>query len=121
MLDFVSIEFETVFNCINFFHLCLEEELIEEHSGKFEGDILLSDRQKNVFRSWTNRNGLNNLSMRWSNGVVPVHLAPNHTVEQLEFIDKALRTIESVSCVRFVPHTTEKDFISMTVSRLEME
>lgn len=62
------------------------------------------------------RNGLVNITYRWPNKVVPVRLNPNHTTEQHAYINKALRTIESVSCIKFVWHSNQTDFIGMEVS-----
>lgn len=89
---------------------------MEERSGQFEGDIILNERQKRVIESGNTRNGLVDLSKRWPNKVVPVRLSPNHTKEQNDYIDKALRTLESISCVKFVWHTNQVDFVGMQVS-----
>lgn len=105
-----------IFSLFWYDHALAVGGLIEERSGKFEGDLLLSERQRNVIRGVNNRNGLTNLAMRWTNKVIPVLRTSNHTKEQNDLIDKALRTLESVSCVKFVWRTNEKDFISMHVS-----
>lgn len=90
-------------------------ELIEEQSGQFEGDIVLNQRQKDAIDGFNARNGLIDLSKRWPNKVVPVRLSTNHTKEQHDHIDKALRTLESIACVKFIWHTNQTDFIGMQV------
>lgn len=94
--------------------------MIEEKSGQFEGDILLNERQRDAIESGNTRNGLIDLSKRWPNKVVPVRLNSNHTKEQHAFIDKALRTLESISCIKFVWHTNQVHFIGMQVSIMNL-
>lgn len=78
--------------------------------------MVLNEWQRKSIDEINTRNGLVNVSRRWPNKIVPVRLSINHTKEQHDHIDKALRTLEKVSCITFVWHTNETDFIGMRVS-----
>lgn len=62
------------------------------------------------------RNGLISTKYRWPNKTVPYQLSMNHTQDQRNYIERSLKTIESNSCVKFVRHTNEADYIEITVS-----
>lgn len=116
-LQFLRISNEIYVNLSFYFETRsrLVGELIEEQSGQFEGDILLNQHQKDAIGGFNTRNGLIDLSKRWPNKVVPVRLSLNHTKEQHDYIDKALRTLESIACIKFIWYTNETDFIGMQV------
>lgn len=83
----------------------------------FEGDMILSQEQLNAI-SWgvTPLNGLIDTKYRWPNKTVPYLLTADHTKEQQNLIESALRSMESVSCVKFVRRTNENDYVEVTVS-----
>lgn len=83
-------------------------------SGKFEGDIVLTDIQSNYIFGM-GRNGLLNVTRRWLNKTVPYELNANHTIEQNDYIEKALNELSSISCISFVQRTNETDFIKLQV------
>lgn len=63
------------------------------------------------------RTGLVEERYRWPGNVVPVVLTEGHFDEaQTAHVYKALRTLESVSCLRFVNWTVEENYVRMTVS-----
>lgn len=69
-----------------------------------------------VMDSIAERTGLINTKYRWPNNVVPVRLTDGHfDAAQEAHVYQALRTLESVSCVRFVNYTSEPNFVQMTV------
>lgn len=93
---------------------------IEELSGQFEGDMVLTNDQmmlvQGIMDTIAHRSGLINEWYRWPNKTVPVTLHTGHfTAEHEAYIYKALRKIESASCVRFVNHTTEINYVELTV------
>lgn len=94
---------------------------IEELSGQFEGDIVLNENQYDyIFGSQMNRNGLINVTFRWPNNTVPYLLDYlNHTQEQRDHIEKGLRFIESVTCLKFVRRTNQEDYIQVQVEYLK--
>lgn len=63
-----------------------------------------------------NRNGIIASKYRWPNKTVPYQMSSNHTEAQQNYIKLGLRTIEAVSCVKFVRRTNEANFVNMTVS-----
>lgn len=82
----------------------------------FRGDMLLSkDQLEELFAPA--RNGLISTKYRWPNKTVPYLLSTNHTQQHREYIERILKTIESVSCVKFIRRTNETDYVEITVSR----
>lgn len=89
---------------------------MEELSGQFEGDIVLNKEQRDyIFGNGANRNGLIAERYRWKNNIVPYVLSENHTKEQQDYIEKGLGILQSISCLKFVRHTDEEDFIELRV------
>lgn len=85
-----------------------------EYGDHFEGDMILNDEQLDALTSNT-RNGLVSHQYRWPNKTIPYRLSKNHSKVQHDYIQLALETLESVSCIRFVQHTNERDYIHMSV------
>uniref|UniRef100_A0A182QCA5 Metalloendopeptidase n=1 Tax=Anopheles farauti TaxID=69004 RepID=A0A182QCA5_9DIPT len=87
------------------------DELAEELSGQFEGDIVLSEEQERSLLS-NKRNGLIAATYRWPGNTVPVMIVEeDFTVDQIEHIKRGLRLIETATCIRFVMRTNEADFV----------
>nr|XP_040234261.2 seminal metalloprotease 1-like [Anopheles coluzzii] len=87
------------------------DELAEELSGQFEGDIVLSEEQERSLLS-NRRNGLIATTYRWPGNTVPVMIVEeDFTPEQIEHIKRGLRQIESVTCLKFVTRTEEPDYV----------
>lgn len=61
------------------------------------------------------RNGLISTTYRWPNKTVPYSLTNELSEPQKTQIELALRTMESVSCVKFVERTTEPDYVDVIV------
>lgn len=76
--------------------------------------ILTEEQEEDLFGR--TRNGLIATKYRWPNKTVPYELSSNHTQEQRNYIEKALKTMESVSCLKFVRRTNEEDYVEMQVS-----
>lgn len=90
---------------------------VEELSGQFEGDIVLNENQyDHIFGNDLTRNGLVNVTFRWQNHTIPYLLDQyNHTQEQRDHIEKGLRFLEKVTCLKFVKRTNQRDFIQVQV------
>ncbi|XP_065090087.1 blastula protease 10-like [Ochlerotatus camptorhynchus] len=87
------------------------DDLKEEFSGQFEGDIVLTEEQENAIFSLS-RNGRVNLAYRWPNKVIPFVITEDHfTPEQVAHIHRGLRLIETQTCLTFKPLTDERDYI----------
>ncbi|XP_052892970.1 zinc metalloproteinase nas-14-like [Anopheles moucheti] len=85
-----------------------DENVLEEISGHFEGDIILSPEQSNAVQ-----NGYTALIdlKKWPNGIVYYTIDTTvFTFAQQNNIRIAMDQIELVTCVRFVPRTTQKGF-----------
>lgn len=89
-------------------------KIADEYGEYTEGDMRLTEEQIDDLFSPA-RNGLIKTKYRWPNKTVPYELNINHSKEQNEQIELALKTIESVSCMRFIKRTTEKDYIDIMV------
>ena len=79
-----------------------------EMSGQYEGDIVLPPPS-------VTRNGLRSTVYRWPRKRVPYIISTSFSSNQAQSIETALRTIESVSCVRFVKRSNEPDYVRVTV------
>lgn len=88
-----------------------------EYGNHYQGDMILNEEQSRSISIQT-RNGVIETKYRWPNKTVPYQLSSNHTKAQQDFIELGLRTLETVSCVKFVRRTTERNFVNMTVSIL---
>lgn len=86
-----------------------------EYGDYFEGDMILTEEQMEDLYSPA-RNGLISTKYRWPNKTLPYRLTHEHTKEQRDYIELALRKIESVSCVKFIRQTNQNEYIEITVS-----
>lgn len=62
------------------------------------------------------RNGLIATKYRWPNKTLIYQMSEALSKEQRDYIELALKTMESVSCVKFVRRTNEEDYVEITVS-----
>lgn len=83
--------------------------LEEEMSGYFEGDMDMSEEEINALNS---RTGLVDVKYRWPNNVVYYHLN-DQTDAQKAYIREALDEMEKHLCLKFVPRTTEKNYVDL--------
>lgn len=87
---------------------------IEELSGQFEGDIILTvEQEKAIFGK--ERTGLIELSRRWPENKVIYLLSDVFSTEQADYIRKGLNELEAISCLKFVQRTNEPNFVNVTV------
>lgn len=90
--------------------------VVGEYGDFFDGDMILDDEQMEDLFSPA-RNGLVSTKYRWPNKTLIYQMSEQHTKEQRDYIEKALKTLESVSCVKFVKRTNEQNYVEITVSR----
>lgn len=83
-------------------------------SDPFECDMRLTDEQIKMLYSPA-RNGLISTRYRWPNKTVPYTLPRDLSQPQKNQIELALRTMESISCVKFVERTDENDYVDVIV------
>lgn len=89
--------------------------IVGEYGDYFEGDMILTEEEIDELLSPA-RNGLILKAYRWPNKTLPYRLTYEHTKEQRDYIELALRKIETVSCVKFVRQTNQMEYIEITVS-----
>ncbi|EDV93001.1 hatching enzyme 1.2 [Drosophila grimshawi] len=78
----------------------------EELGSYLEGDIL-------VPRQITIKNGLTTQSSRWPKGVVPYEIRGNFNARDMATIQGAIAEYHKRTCIRFVPRSSESDYISI--------
>ncbi|XP_063698168.1 zinc metalloproteinase nas-4-like [Culicoides brevitarsis] len=84
---------------------------IEVYSGQFEGDIVLTQEQ---LESLMGKNGIIKETKRWINHTVPYVIKENNfNFEQINYIHKALRQLELVTCLKFVQWTGQQDYLEV--------
>ncbi|XP_052889308.1 seminal metalloprotease 1-like [Anopheles moucheti] len=77
-----------------------QDDLAEELSGQFEGDMVLDEEQLSAVRG--KRNGLINPNRRWPNRIVKYYIhEPDFTPEQVQHIELGVRLLQSQSCLTF--------------------
>lgn len=59
---------------------------------------------------------LHDINSRWPGHVIPYQMTIEHTQEQQGQIEKALRAIEAISCLKFKKRINESDYIQLSVS-----
>ncbi|GAB0098082.1 hypothetical protein DMENIID0001_137780 [Sergentomyia squamirostris] len=91
---------------------------IEELGSHFEGDILMTERQKQeIFDVMVDgKTGLLNPRYRWPNNILYYDYADEVTQIQREYIDGALRNMSGHTCLSFVRRTDETDYVWVTTS-----
>jgi hypothetical protein len=80
----------------------------EELGSYFEGDIL--------FPMDEGRNGLAKESTRWPNGVVPYVFHRSMSGSDQNIIERCMSEYHAKTCIKFVPRSSEKDYISFESS-----
>uniref|UniRef100_A0A182JMN1 Uncharacterized protein n=2 Tax=Anopheles atroparvus TaxID=41427 RepID=A0A182JMN1_ANOAO len=77
------------------------EDLAEEWSGQFEGDMVLDEEQLDIVRN--KRNGLIAQTRHWPNGIVYYYInEADFTPEQVQHVELGVRLLQTQSCLRFV-------------------
>ncbi|XP_061398645.1 hatching enzyme 1.2-like [Musca vetustissima] len=79
----------------------------EELGSYLEGDILVPTD------GVTTKNGLTTQSSRWPNAVVPYEIRGNFNGQDMAIIEHAIAEYHRRTCIRFVPRTSEQDYISI--------
>lgn len=86
-----------------------DEQNPEELGSYLEGDMLVP--------SVEGRNGLVKTSSRWPNGIIPFVIGSGFTSADRSIIQRAMDEYHSKTCLKFVPRTSEKDYISIESSQ----
>lgn len=79
-----------------------------------EGDILVTEPLRRALKagnSRTKRDIVSNKIKRWPDGVVPYKLDSSLNKDALKAIKEAIREFHQRTCVKFVPHTNEQDYL----------
>ncbi|XP_075158652.1 hatching enzyme 1.2-like [Haematobia irritans] len=79
----------------------------EELGTYLEGDILVP-KQGVIMK-----NGLTTQSSRWPQGIVPYEIRGNFNAQDMSIIEHAIQEYHRRTCIRFVPRSSEQDYISI--------
>lgn len=106
---------------------CVNQNLVAKRSVKvpdlseefFQGDIKLTDEQRDLMSNQREgRTGVRDIVVRWpktKSGLViipfTIDINSGYTRREIGSIKGAMKSIQSVSCVRFVPRHVEKDYL----------
>jgi len=93
----------------------IHKQKIEELSGQFEGDIILTkEQEQTIFGSPSSRTGLIDLTYRWPNNIIPYQYNGDLNEAQVALVEEGLRAIEvAAPCLKFVPRTNEVDYVAV--------
>lgn len=89
---------------------------IEEISGQFEGDMVLTLEQEAMALGREERTGLIDTNYRWPENTVIYEFSDIFSVAQKEYIELGMSRIEAISCIRFRERTTEINYVEVNVS-----
>lgn len=79
----------------------------EELGSYLEGDILIPNR------GVLTKNGITSQSSRWTNGIVPFEIRGNFNARDMATIESAMNEYHRQTCIRFVPRSAERDYVSI--------
>lgn len=82
----------------------------EELGSYVEGDILFTEKRPG-------RNGLAKHTARWPHGIVPFTIEGDFNGRDMALIEEAVMEYHRKTCVRFVPRSTESDYIAIVSGR----
>ncbi|CAH0699124.1 unnamed protein product [Spodoptera exigua] len=104
-----------------------EDEVVSDHaweeSGKFEGDLILNERQRRLIvedvAEGLARNGISDGTKRWPNNEVIVYIQVEHfTSDQVQAIQNGIEDLARASCVKFRPYRKgDRDAVVIQGSR----
>nr|CAD7460211.1 unnamed protein product [Timema tahoe] len=78
-----------------------------EVAGLFQGDIA----GVNISDLVLERNAIRDLGLRWSHGIVPYVISASFSVYERSVIAAAFLDYHQHSCIKFVPRTTQQDYV----------
>uniref|UniRef100_A0A1L8DQK6 Metalloendopeptidase n=1 Tax=Nyssomyia neivai TaxID=330878 RepID=A0A1L8DQK6_9DIPT len=89
---------------------------VEEMGDFFEGDMILTESQRQAFfkSRIDSRTGLLDERYRWQNNTLPYDFASDVSKEQQDYIELALRNISSNTCLTFTKRTDEVDYVKVS-------
>ncbi len=79
----------------------------EEIGTYFEGDIL-TPREK------VGRNGIAHPAYRWTDATIPYIISGTFSQQEKKQLERAFKEYHTKTCVKFVPRTSQADYISIT-------
>ncbi|XP_059049306.1 uncharacterized protein LOC131844433 [Achroia grisella] len=94
-----------------------------EESGKFEGDLILNERQRRLIvediAEGLSRNGLRDSTKRWPNNEVIYYVQKEHfSSDQMDAIQNGIDDIAQASCIKFRPYKKgDRDAVVIQGSR----
>nr|QNH72421.1 toxin candidate TRINITY_DN36380_c0_g1_i11 [Pachycerianthus maua] len=98
------------------FNDALAEENLEHHPSFWEGDIIITDIQKQFYNKMSNELTYKKALVKdarklWPKKVVPYIFASEIDDEGKAIVNKAIAHWQENACLRFVPRTNQEDFV----------
>nr|QNH72404.1 toxin candidate TRINITY_DN21784_c8_g1_i1 [Ceriantheomorphe brasiliensis] len=98
------------------FNDALPEENLDHQPAFWEGDIILTDFQKQFYSKMSSELTYKKALIKdnrklWPDKTVPYIFASEIDAEGKEIVDKAITHWKQHSCMDFVPRTTQKDYV----------
>ncbi|CAL4079355.1 unnamed protein product, partial [Meganyctiphanes norvegica] len=81
-----------------------------EESGEFQGDIMLTQRQKSLMKL---RGAQNMEEKLWKNAEIPYSISSEFSISERQMIDKAIYEFQTKTCLRFLKRTSQTDYIDI--------
>lgn len=85
------------------------QQSLEVTAGLFEGDIAINNEDYRELRLGVNFAQFPN--RKWPNFTVPFMISPLYSDDDIATINKAIITLNSLSCLKFKPYNNEEDAI----------
>lgn len=93
----------------------LLSKIVGTFGDHYQGDMILNAEQEDAIHAPV-RNGLLSAKWKWPNKVIIYQLSNDHSQHENDMIERALKRIESATCIKFKRRTDENDYIQVIVS-----
>ncbi|CAG7709680.1 unnamed protein product [Allacma fusca] len=83
----------------------------EEMAGLFEGDIVISEKEKELLEDGKASAGIIGSHFRWPQATVPYTISNDFSRSDVQTMQAAMSEISAKTCIRFKPHGGERHSI----------
>lgn len=90
-------------------------ENVDQISGKYQGDILLTPAQSKALRG-TSRTGVSDEIYRWPNNIIPYSIDAVFNENEVDLIETGIERIINATCLNIIKRTDEVNYVRITVS-----
>lgn len=90
-------------------------ENVDQISGQYQGDILLTPAQSKALRG-TTRTGVRDEIFHWPNNTIPYSIEPEFNESEVVLIEAGIQRIIDATCLNIVRRTDEPNYVRISVS-----